>query len=69
MGSTGEATDQDMLVPDFSPPPSIPDFLGKVGVIVSHICHLLKNGWLKYNHRVMYKKYTSPLPYLWDVGK
>ena len=29
----------------------------------------LKNGWLKYDHRVMYKKYTSPLPYLWDVGK
>ena len=27
-----------------------------------------KNGWLKYDHRLMYKKYTTPLPYLWDVG-
>ena len=21
-----------------------------------------KNGWLKYDHRLMYKKYTTPLP-------
>ena len=24
--------------------------------------HHIKNGWLKYDHRVMNKKYTTPLP-------
>ena len=24
----------------------------------------LNNGWLKYDHRVMYKKYTTPLPHM-----
>ena len=28
----------------------------------------IKNGWLNYDHRLMYKKYTTPLPYSWDVG-
>ena len=37
-------------------------------VIVPHNCHYNQNGWLKYDHRVMYKKYTTPLPYSWDVG-
>ena len=37
-------------------------------VIVPHYHHLTsKNGWLKYDHRVMYKKYTTSLPSLWDV--
>ena len=31
-------------------------------VIVPHNCYYNQNGWLKYNHRVMYKKYTTPLP-------
>ena len=32
-------------------------------VIVPHYHHLTsKNGWLKYDHRVMYKKYTTSLP-------
>ena len=31
-------------------------------VIVPHNFHLLKNGWLKCDHRVMYKKYTTPCP-------
>ena len=28
-------------------------------------CHSFKNGWLKYDHRVMYKKYTIPCPIYW----
>ena len=37
-------------------------------VIVPHYHHLTsKNGWLKYDHRVTYKKYTTSLPSLWDV--
>ena len=31
-------------------------------VIVPHNCHYNQNGWLKYDHRVMYKKHTNPLP-------
>ena len=31
-------------------------------VIVPHNCHYNQNVWLKYDHRVMYKKYTTPLP-------
>ena len=31
-------------------------------VIVPHNRHWLKNGWLKYDHRIMYKKYTAPCP-------
>ena len=31
-------------------------------VIVPHNCLYNQNGWLKYNHRVMYKKHTTPLP-------
>ena len=27
-----------------------------------------RNGWLSYDHRLMYKKYITPLPYLWDEG-
>ena len=37
-------------------------------VIVPRYHHLpAKNGWLKYGHRVMSKKYTTFLPSLWDV--
>ena len=32
-------------------------------VIVPHNCALNQNGWLKYDHWLMYKKYTGPLPY------
>ena len=38
-------------------------------VIVPHNCH--KNHKMegqKYDHRLKNKKYTSPLPYLWDWG-
>ena len=38
-------------------------------VIVPHNCH--KNHKMarhKYNHRIKNKKYTTPLPYSWDVG-
>ena len=40
-------------------------------VIVPHNCHLLKNGCLKYDHRVMYKKYTTSLPFygMWGSRK
>ena len=31
-------------------------------VIVPHNCHYNHNGWLKYDHRLMYKKYTNPCP-------
>ena len=31
-------------------------------VIVPHNCHYNQNGWLKYDHRVMYKINTTPLP-------
>ena len=31
-------------------------------VIVPHNCHYNQNGRLKYDHRVMYKKFTTPLP-------
>ena len=31
-------------------------------VIVPQNCHYNQNGWPKYDHRVMYKKYTTPLP-------
>ena len=31
-------------------------------VIVPHNHHWLKNGWFKYDLRVMYKKYTAPCP-------
>ena len=31
-------------------------------VIVPYNCHYNQNGWLKYNHRGMYKKYATPLP-------
>ena len=32
-------------------------------VIVPHNCHYNQNGWrLKYDHRVMCKKYTTPSP-------
>ena len=37
-------------------------------VIVPQYCHNPINGWLKYDHRLMYKKYATPLPYLWEVG-
>ena len=33
-------------------------------VIVPHNCHYNQNGWLKYDHRVMYKKYTTPCPHM-----
>ena len=37
-------------------------------VIVPHYHHLTsKNGWLKYDQRVMHKKYTTSLRSLWDV--
>ena len=33
-----------------------------ITVIVSHDRHhITKNVWLKYDHIVMYKKYTTPL--------
>ena len=40
-------------------------------VIVPHDCHKIKNGWLKYDHRLMYKKYANPLPYcdMWGSSK
>ena len=36
-------------------------------VIVTHNHHYFYNGWLKCDHRLMYNKYTTPLP-LWDEG-
>ena len=36
-------------------------------VIVAHNHHYFYNGWLKCDHRLKYKKYTTPLP-LWDEG-
>ena len=35
-----------------------------MSVIVHHNCHYNQNGWLKYDHRVMYKKYTTPCPHM-----
>ena len=38
-------------------------------VIVPHYHHYTQNGGLKYDHRVMYKKYLYyPPVLLWDVG-
>ena len=31
-------------------------------MIIPHNCHSIKNGWITYDHRVMYKKYTAPCP-------
>ena len=31
-------------------------------VIVPHNCHYNQNGWLKYDQRVIYKKYTILWP-------
>ena len=33
-------------------------------VIIPLNCHYNQNGWLKYDHRVMYKKYTTPCPHM-----
>ena len=39
-------------------------------VIVPHYHHYIKNGWLKYDHRVMYKKYTTPVLFgMWGNRK
>ena len=40
-------------------------------VIIPHNCHYNQNGWLKYDHRLTYKKYTTALPFygMWGSRK